>query len=1489
MIWSTWVIWTIWNFGSNHPGSDPTQIELETGGKTLTLLEDGRLKVSMDGAEMLLSKPFAYQTLNGDQVPVTVAYSLLPDAKLGFQLGAYDASQPLTIDPTLTWSTYLGSPGGAGTELGQAIAVDASGNAYLTGNSSNADFPLTPGAYNESYSGGGADVFVTKLNATGSALVYSTFVGGSSHDYAYGLALDSSNNVYVTGSTESSDFPTTGGVLNETYSGGVDGFVFKLNTDGSALTYSTYLGGSMSDQGNAITVDSMGNVFVAGQTDSSDFPTTSGVFMETLGGSTDAFICELNSAGTALSFSTFLGGSSDDLAHAIAIDASGNAYVTGETSSSDFPTTGSAFDMMANGGKDIFVAKFNSTGTSLTYSSYLGDSADDIGRGIAVDGSGNAYVTGVTQSSSFPTTMGAYDETYNGNGDVFVTRFSSDGSSLTFSSFIGSMFPDDGYAIALDSAGNAYITGEASFFDFPTTPGAFDTSSTGQGGFALKLSNDGSNLVYSTFIAGGISRGLALDSSDNAFITGRAEDGAFPATSGAFSESIVESIDAFALKLSDDGSSLGYATFLGGSEEEFSLGVALDSLGDVYVTGIVESNNFPTTPGAYDQSYNEFNDVFVSKLTGDGTSLAYSTFIGGSGTEEVFTIVVDASGNAYIGGQTTSNDFPTTAGALIEMGDGDDGYVCKLNADGSDLVFSTFLGGSSFDSVVDLSLDSSGNVVAVGYTFSSTFPTTSGAYQETKGSGIDSFVSKLNSDGSSLIFSTFVGGSSADFVRGLALDGADNIYVIGFTTSGFPTTSGAFQETPNGGTEMFVFKMLSDGSALSYATYLGGSGSDQAKAIAVNAAGHAFALGQSLSSDFPTTSGAYDESANGGRDGVISQLSADGSSLVFSSYLGGSDDDYPAALALDGLGNILIAGRTASSDFPTTTDAFSQTYQGEQDCVLVGLSNAGSTLLYGSYYGGTDYESFLAMNYNGTLVLSGESYSVDFPTTSGAYDETQNGYGDAIVMKVSLVLDQPGAITGNDELCANATNEVYFITAVPGATGYTWTVPPGAMITSGQGTFAIAVDFGTSSGDVTVTANNAFGPSVASVLPVTVYTLPGQPGSISGNTSVCPNETSLTYSVNPVDQATEYTWTVPTGASIQSGQGSESIMVDFGSTAGDVTVTPSNVCGSGPAQTLAVSITAIPNQPASISGETMVCENDLGIAYSIDPVMGASSYTWSVPTDALIASGQGTSSILVNFGLDSGQVSVTANNECGSSSAQSVSVAVLEPVQVLTSFPDLMLCTGDMQSFSVSASGSPMLSYQWLLDGKPIIDGGNYSGATTDTLTINPVSLAEAGLYACEVSNFCTVESSNTFQLTVADQLVTWIAPTSAAQGLNPLTFTVTDQCGALPLSYQWTDLTSGAMYTGNPLVLPVVTQTTDLEVVVTDQNLATTTHQVLILWHAAGNLDLNNDGCNTVDDLGVLYPFWTQIYVDDPNGDSRIDIRDFLYINTDETGICPL
>jgi hypothetical protein len=537
------------------PGADPSVIALDVGAlrePPLRIDRDGDLVISAKGSEVRFHKPEVYQP--GEGSSLITRHSSLVDGRfvlaarnrIHFALGPYDHSKTLVIDPELVYSTYLGGAPGypqPGFDTANGIAVDSSGNAYVVGTAYSTYIP-TVNAFQATNNSPVSNVFVTKFNATGTALVYSTYLGGSGVQFLnYGdkgnaIAVDSAGNAYLTGQTCSTDFPTAQPLQASPQ--GCEAFVTKLNPAGSSLVYSTYLGGG-NDTGTGIAVDSAGNAYLTGFTSSAVFPTYNPL-QPSLNGITNAFVTKLNAAGSAFVYSTYLGGEVSQGA-GIAADSSGNAYVTGFTNSGLL--TVNPIQPGLNGYQNAFVSKLNADGSALVYSTYLGGSQTDQGAGIAVDSSGNAYLTGTTSSPDFPTVNPIQTQPKTGVQNAFVTKVNPAGSALIYSTYLGGsgcsitsncigfQTGDEGLGIAVDSNGVAYVTGSTESADFPTV-NAIQPSVNGNNqiltGFVACLNAAGSALAFSTYLgptAQAQANAIAVDSSGNAHVDGWSAPG-FP-------------------------------------------------------------------------------------------------------------------------------------------------------------------------------------------------------------------------------------------------------------------------------------------------------------------------------------------------------------------------------------------------------------------------------------------------------------------------------------------------------------------------------------------------------------------------------------------------------------------------------------------------------------------------------------------------------------------------------------------------------------------------------------------------------------------------------------------------------------------------------------------------------------------------------------------------------------------------------------------------
>ena len=581
-----------------QPGADPALIRIAWLGAGRPVVdESGALAVSLAGNLLREQLPVIYQMRGADRESVDGRFAVAPDGTVRFEIGHYDASLPLVIDPTLVYSTLLG---GSSSDAATAVAVDAAGDAYVAGFTASQNFPTASPEQN--YNAGSNDAFVAKLNANGSGLVYCTYLGGSGDDRAFALAVDSSGDAYVAGYTNSYNFPLRNPIQSS------------------------------------------------------------------LGGARNAFVAKLGPAGNALLFSTYLGGRGSDTAYGLALDSSANAYVTGDTTSANFPS--SNYQKANAGTQNAFVVKIASSGAALNYSTYLGGNSVDHGAAIAVDSSGVAYVTGSTFSTNFPVSSGAYQATLAGGQDAFVAKISADGNKLVYGTYLGGSgggtgYPESGQGIAVDSQGNFYVAGATSSINFPVLGGVQNSLDGWLDAFAAKFGPTGA-LVYSTYLGGSgmdMANAIAIDSSGGAYLAGYTISSDLPVTGNALQSTYGGDYDAFVARLNPAGNSLLYLSYLGGSASDTATGIALDSSGNAYVAGWTLSTNFPLE-NAY-QSVNGGNyGAFLAKFS----FAAPPTNVGvtpasGSGLSQTFTLQFsDSYGAADL--STVSVLFNTTVSTV---------------------------------------------------------------------------------------------------------------------------------------------------------------------------------------------------------------------------------------------------------------------------------------------------------------------------------------------------------------------------------------------------------------------------------------------------------------------------------------------------------------------------------------------------------------------------------------------------------------------------------------------------------------------------------------------------------------------------------------------------------------------------------------------------------------------------------------------------------
>jgi hypothetical protein len=561
-----------------RPGADAHAIALKFDGADAAALDaQGDLVVHTAVGDLVQHAPVLYQGADGQRQPVSGRFAL-DSGLVRFDVGPYDRTRPLVIDPVLSYSTFLG---GYGDDLATGVVVDDSGSAYVTGRTSSPNFPLVNPA--QGTIGGYYDAFVAKLNPAGTALVYATYLGGKNYDTGLGVAVSGKGAAYVTGWTTSNDFPLTPGAVQRTIGGGscdgdsfcADAFVTKLSPDGATLAYSTYLGGKRTEFGSAVAVDAAGSAYVTGITNSLNFPTQNPLQGYGGGGTCqdnndyhycfDAYVAKLNPTGSALVYSTYLGGNKDEgdapELGGIAVDAAGQAYVTGQTSSANFPILHAVQPTFGGGFCDAFVTKLRADGTRLIYSTFLGGTQGEYGEGIGIDSAGSAYVAGTTGSVDFPLYQ-PYQASYHGDVDAFVTKLSADGTAFGYSTYLGGTRGDYGFAVAVDQSGSAVVAGTTFSADFPTAS------------------------PIQPLLAG----------QDDGFIT----------------------------RFTPQGTALAFSTYLGGSGYDGIAGVRVDGLGNIYVASGTSSPDFPTVHPI--QGYGGGSqDAFVAKISrlGRATAVAH--------------------------------------------------------------------------------------------------------------------------------------------------------------------------------------------------------------------------------------------------------------------------------------------------------------------------------------------------------------------------------------------------------------------------------------------------------------------------------------------------------------------------------------------------------------------------------------------------------------------------------------------------------------------------------------------------------------------------------------------------------------------------------------------------------------------------------------------------------------------------------------------------
>ncbi len=942
-------------------GVDPAEIRLRYNAP-LSLNKDGSLSIAFETGSMTESAPVAWQEIGGQRVPVKAAFRVRAQ-EVSFTLGRYDPAFALTIDPSLVWNSFLGGP--TGDDYGYSIAVDSSGNTYVTGTSS-----TSWGDPVRAFTGG-KDAYVAKLSSTG-YLLWSTFVGGSGEDTGYGITLDASGTAYVVGESTA----TWGISPVDAYTGGTDAFVARLNGTDGTLGWNTFLGTSGEDTGRDI-ANNGAYIFVTGSSVAAWGCVNASLdcVVPPFYGGTDAYAAELMADDGVLYSTIFLGGSGSDLGSGIAVKGSGisfNVYVTGSSYGSwscDSPCTKRAY----TADWDAFVAEVYVSYATLeqSWNTFLGGDRTDYGTDIAVDSSENLYITGFSNETwgSSPT------RSFGAGWDGYAAQINSSGT-LTWNTFLGGDNMDYGYGIALDAAGtNVYVTGYSrAAWTCAVTACTGRAYTGGADAFAAELYASTGNLFRNTFLGGDSDDngyGVAVGSDGYVYTAGNSGAAWTCTTINCTANPYTAGLDAFAVKLESNIVMDNWVSFIGGGGEDIGYAVDVDGSGNVYVTGTSEASW-----GSPQRAFTSGGEAFVAKLDPSGT-LLWNTFLGGQNTDEGAGIVVDASGNSYVTGWSYNTwSCLSTPCTVRPRSVSMDGFAAKLGPSGA-LLWNTFLGGSNYDQARSIALDATGNIYVTGNSSAawSCSYVIDCTVRDYAGTG-DAFVVKLNNSGTTL-WNSFLGGSGYVQGNGIAVDGSGNLYVAGVSTSTWGTPELAY----TGGDDAFAAKIDSSGTLL-WNSFLGSSSNDEALGVTVDGSGSVYVTGASQA-----TWGSPMNPHSGSWNGFIARLTSTGG-LDWSTFLGRSSQ----GIAQDGRGNLFVAGFSLSSwgtpevGLAGSFDAFAARYNADS-----------GALTWNTFLGGAsdDYGYGIALDPAGDVYVAGESKS-----TWGTPARAHAGGNDAFAVKL---------------------------------------------------------------------------------------------------------------------------------------------------------------------------------------------------------------------------------------------------------------------------------------------------------------------------------------------------------------------------------------------------------------------------------------------------------------------------------------------------------
>ena len=833
-----------------RPGADPSQIRMRfRGANQVTLGPDGALSVAGGAGAFRLPVPSIYQATGRETIAIQGHYALLSVQQVAFQLGPYDRTKPLVIDPTFVYSGVIG--GGTDYNYAYGIATDSAGNAYITGGTYASDYPTVNAAFSKW--SGDEDGFVTKINPSGTTVLYSTYIGGSSADLFSGIAVDSTGAACVTGYSASPDFPVTNSSPAPA-SGTYAAVVVKLSPTGG-LAWSSFLGSA--SFGYGIAADSSGNAYVTGYVSGSGtLPVTSGAFL-TAHSSDDAFVARFGPTGS-LTYATYLGGTNSDYGQGIAMDAAGNAYVVGSTYSTSFTNApGGGAQTVNRGTETVFVAKVNPAGSALSYFTFLGGSVFDGGFGIAVDGSGNAYVAGYTASSDFPVTSGVLQGSLRGSNNGFVTKLNSTGTGFLYSTYLGGNRSDYVTGVAIDAAGDALVTGYTDSDRFPTAS-PLEVSLPGNGtSLFVTSSTPGSWTAFDTNVPGAVNS-ISPDPVNSNVLVVSTESGLFRTANRGTSWTHTSPDGSMLLSRSPAASNTIYGVSCGNIDQSLDggqtwtsrtyVGICADHVvaDPLSATTVYAFNSTSSGAGLYKSS--DGGNTWTLSNSGLPASFVYSVVaasngwlyadVSGSGVFKsvdhavTWTSLGVGNTSASVSGLTVTAGTPpvlyksTNSTSVLKSSDGGTTWapvagtlpfpsagltvspanrsVVYASAPNSPALYVTTDGGATWNPAgTGLGAAAPSSVV-----FDPT--TNSGAYAVAPVTQA-AFVSKINPAGAAFVYSTYLGGVG----NGIAASTSGDAFVTGYNSGSFPVTSAAFQ-TPAANLENIVVRITDTTAACSY-------------------------------------------------------------------------------------------------------------------------------------------------------------------------------------------------------------------------------------------------------------------------------------------------------------------------------------------------------------------------------------------------------------------------------------------------------------------------------------------------------------------------------------------------------------------------------------------------------------------------------------------------------------------------------------------------